>query len=120
MPSSFDVALTLTDEERNALIAAITPKVQQLFDRAEDPNWKPFKKKDTFEVFYMKSDETPVIMIKSEGIIDATMEEAEEFFYDYQKLSSILDINYKQKKVLETIENGHSKDKNEQKNEQKK
>jgi len=110
MPSPLDVVLNLTDDEKRALLTGIAPKAQKFFEVSENPNWASYRKKDTYEVFSMKTDDSPVITIKSEGIVDAPMEEVAEFFSDFQKFTPVVDITYKDGKKLAIIGDGQAID----------
>eukprot|EP00026_Physarum_polycephalum_P014468 Phypoly_transcript_14985.p1 GENE.Phypoly_transcript_14985~~Phypoly_transcript_14985.p1 ORF type:complete len:271 (+),score=57.97 Phypoly_transcript_14985:111-923(+) len=107
MASPMEVELKLTEDDKKELISQIEPSIQKILNRVNDPNWKPYKKKKGYEIFWMKTDESPIITIKSEGIVDASVSQMMHFLEDFVAASKIIDAMHIEGRVLAQLGNNY-------------
>jgi len=101
------VQIAMDDEEKQKRIEDFHPYVEKIIKCAADPNWKSLKKKQGYEVFWMRSDESPLVYVKGEGVVEASVQELFEFLQDFDKTTSI-DPMYKEGKIVLDLGGKHT------------
>jgi len=74
--------IVMGEEERKNRWEEFKPCVEKVIKTSEDPHWKLLKKHSTYSVFWMRSDDSPLVFVKGEGIVDASVQ---DFFLQFRR-----------------------------------
>jgi len=99
--------ISMEDAEKQRRVEDMNSLIQKVIQVASDPNWKLLKEKEAYKVFWMRSDESPIVFVKGEGVVDASAAEIFAFLQDMEKATSI-DPMYREGKVVLDLGNKQS------------
>jgi len=98
-----EVQVAMDEDEKKKRIEEFMPIAEKVLKIADDAGWKILKEKKNFTVYWMRSDESPILSVKGEGIVNATVQEISDLFKDFDKANA-LDPMFKEGRICLVLE----------------
>eukprot|EP00026_Physarum_polycephalum_P013825 Phypoly_transcript_14271.p1 GENE.Phypoly_transcript_14271~~Phypoly_transcript_14271.p1 ORF type:complete len:242 (+),score=43.41 Phypoly_transcript_14271:183-908(+) len=102
-----EAQVVMDDSEKERRIQEFLPQIEKLLKLADDPGWKQMKSKKGYEVFWMRTDESPVVSVKGEGIVNAKVEDIFHFMQAFENANSI-DPMFMEGRIALHLGNNHA------------
>jgi len=96
----------MADEEVARKKQALEAEIPHFLELANDPNWIFTKKKNDCNVYWMRHEGSPLILIKGEGVVDATVQDLMTFCSKVETACSI-DPMFLEGSEFEDLGGGH-------------